>query len=451
MRGGRGQITAFFLIGLAVLLVFIIILLLRSVILARSTPNPGSPGQEYDAALVKGYVESCLDLAADDGFAKLGRQGGLLFQSQGGLSPETGRLSLPVHAVDASGRATAEQVTLAFGLVNDSGFPFHPPFPVSNGTEYTYPFPGVSLANIGMRAQPWAGLQYDGAFGQYSLPPLCNLLGANNGSGSFRCPTLLFALPGQVSAQQSLESFIGVKVKGCIDPAELSSRLGAEVTMGQPNVTVTFTRGETLVSLDLPLRFTAEGGALRLSSFSRRYPARLEQLSWYVLNLIKRASKDPYFRLNDSANYSRVAGYDGFVVTQQNLSPAATLGQRRDLLLVTIADPGSRVGKSVWFFQFLLQARPPVLDRIDNVNLVTASSADVAFAALAPDGDEVIGNIAKYDDASRSWGTPSLPQLILGTDERTWHGTATLAKGMYNASVTSLSSGLSDWQIFRVS
>jgi hypothetical protein len=221
--------------------------------------------------------------------------------------------------------------------------------------------------------------------------------------------------------------------------------------MGQPNVTVTFTRRETLVALDLPLTFTAEGGALKLSSFSRRYPARLEQLFWYALNLLKRASKDPYFRINDAGDYSTIPGYDGFVVTQQNLSPAATLGQRRDLVLVTIADPGSKVGKSVWFFQFLLQARPPVLDRIDEVNLGAAPSADVAIAALAPDGDEVTANMAKYDDVLSSWGTPSPLQLVLAADERTLRGTATLAAGTYNASVTSLSSSLADWQLFTVS
>ena len=440
MRGGRGQVTAFFLIGLAVLLVFIIILLLRSVILARSVPNPETLGQQYDAALVKGYVESCLDLAADDGFARLGRQGGLLFRSQDGLSPESGRLSLQVHAVDASGRATAEQVTLAFGLINDSGFPFHPQFPATTGTEYTYPFPGVSLAEIAVRGQPWAGPQYDGAFGQYSLPPLCDPQGANNDSGSFRCPTPLFALPGQVSTQQSLESFIGANVKGCIDPAELSSRLGAEVTMGQPNVTVTFTRRETLVTLDLPLTFTAESGALKLSSFSRRYPARLEQLSWYALNLLKHASKDPYFRINDSGNYSAIPGYDGFVVTQQNLSPAATLGQRRDLLLVTIVDPGSKVGKSVWFFQFLLQDRAPVLDHLED-----AAAGPVTITALDPDGDALVATITGPDGIL-------VAQLPLSPNpDQTESATLSLTTpGSYNVSVVD-PAGLADRQLFTVS
>jgi len=247
--------------------------------------------------------------------------------------------------------------------------------------------------------------------------------------------------------QASLAAFIASHVRQCIDPAELSTRLGANVTLGQPNVTIEFTHSEALVTLDLPLNFATEGSALRMSSFSRHYQVRPVQLSWFAFNLLKRASKDPYFHINDSADYSSVPGYDGFVVTQQSLSSASVAG-RQDIILISIADPLSKVDKATWFFQFLVQARPPVLDQIQNA----AAKDNVQFAALAPDGD-ALKMIIEYYPLGEEVSRPAIiVPLSLDMDKRTWRGNLSgLIAGTYNASVNSTSSGLADWQVFTVS
>lgn len=454
MRGGRGQITAFFLIGLAVLFVFIIILFLRQAILSRNAVHPMTLGQPYDATRIQGYVESCIDLVANDAFQKLGQQGGLLYASQGGLTSNDDHLSLNVSVLDSNGNPTQQHVRVAIGLINDSGFPFHPPFATEfvpshnlpswdyNGTaENPYPWPDTTLEDLTSVSSPlstWNDFESDGAFGQYALPPLCDPLGPNNGStGALRCPTPLFPVPvSRNSTQASLAVFLAAGVKQCIDPAALSTQLGAAVIIGTPNVTVTFTSSETLVTLNLPLRFTAEEGALKLNTFTRQYPVRVEQLAWFTYNLLKQASKDPHFRINDSADDHTVVGYDDFVVTQQSLSNATVAG-RKDLFLVTIADPLSKVNHATWFFHILVQDRAPILNPLPN-----GLAGLVTVRALDPDGDTLVANI------TNAAGSVAV-QSLLPAANQTMNCTFILLPGTYNISVMD-PAGLSDWQIFTL-
>ncbi len=471
MRGGRGQVTAFVLIGLAILIVLLLVLLLRAAILGTQAAPAVADG--YDAALVEAHVDSCLDLVANDAFKKLGEQGGLLYTTQGGLHdpgyvfPGTATVaSWPVKALVAPGQVGSAAVLVGFGLINDSGFAFRPPFTSdflripSNPPDWSfdpaeeqpYPWPGLGLDQLSFAAikaddthplHLWSDPSDDGPYGQYVLPGACDPAGANNmafTNPNLRCPRQLFSHPyyHRTSVQASLEAFLEAGLGQCLDPDEFARRLGTSVTLAAPNVTVTYTESETLVELDLGLRFADEEGALRLGRFTRRYPVRLYKVMDYAYRLLKRVSKDPAFRLADAADYNSIAGQDGFAVTQRPLEERRT--GRKDLLLVTITDPESRVDRAAWSFSFLVQDRAPILDRLDSADFVfahwdpqthppvPAMTKDIYY--LDPDGDivgvdlEVLDgtDVIEATDLSLPNDGPRLLQIrTLATTPGTYH------------------------------
>ncbi len=381
MRGGfrttRGQLTAFFLIGLFVLFVFIVLLLIRNTLQDRL--QPGLEKGAYDQKLVQGVVEQCLDFSVEQAFATLGRQGGLLFKEQGGVHAHEPGLEQALFILNEYDQQTDEQVTISFGLVNDSGYPFRPKFSNEydvNG-QNPYPFVDVKLDDLNYDniaqpshpENPWSRDVYDGAFGQYALPLLCAARPANE--SLVACPRSLLQAPGLPhgpSVQESLEAYLAASVDSCVPTDELGALLGADVTKGRADVIVAFTESETLVKLTLPLSFTNDQGNVQTGVFTKRYPVRLLPVYRFTRELLKRASKDPFFQLNDSAAYATLGSNDGFLVTMNRVPPAATANNRMDLFLVTVTDPQSKNNKAMWNFQFLVQNRAPVLEYYQTSN-----------------------------------------------------------------------------------
>jgi len=495
MRGGvlrspKGQVTAFVLLGLAILIVLLIVLLLRAALLGTQK-TPGAL-DDYDAALVEAHVDSCLDLVANDAFKKLGEQGGLLYTTQGGLHdpasvfPGTNiNASWPVKALVAPGKVGTNEVRVGFGLIDDSGFAFRPPltsdfllkpnnFPTWNFDplkEQPYPWPGLSLSELNfanIKSNPahplyaWSDASDDGPYGQYVLPGACDPTGANNmafTNANLRCPRHLFGHPyyHRISTQASLETFLEHGLGQCLDPEEFGRRLGTSVELGAPNVTVTYTEAETLVELELPLRFANDAGALRLHTFTRRYPVRVKAVMDYAYHLLKRASKDPAFRIWNASQYNTITGQDGFAVTQRLLEESRT--GRKDLFLVTITDPESRVDHAAWSFSFLLQDRAPILDRLDDSYFVfdpwvQATDTHPPTVArnihyLDPDGDivsvefEILGEtgIIQASDSSSSNNGPHVLQITI----------LTTGTGIHTANITVRDkSEREDWQVVPV-
>ncbi|MBR9692697.1 hypothetical protein GOV07_02065 [Candidatus Woesearchaeota archaeon] len=386
MRGVRAQVTVFILVGLAVLIVFILIFAL-----ARRLNTYSPVTQGYDTQAVTGHIEQCMDLVAKDAFTLLGAQGGRLYTSQGGLHDTT-------LTADITPDGGGIPVTLSFGLMLDSGFPLRPKFAgqyVGVLDEYPYPFPQVDITTIYPTTIPdtpqhiWHRPRFDGVFGQDALPLPCENSGANTRNGTFHCARHLYPLLSQgPSVQDSLESFFTYKLGTCIDEDELAILLGANVQTGDLNVTITFTPSETAVDLLMPLSFSNEGGSFKTGTFTRRYKARTYTLFAFAHALIDRATKNPFFRIEDTGDQASLGENDGFVVTKTEL-PAARADGRDDLSLVTIADPKSQVDNGMWFFSFLVQNREPVLGYVAPITIENGATLQDFVTMVDPDGDEL--------------------------------------------------------------
>lgn len=387
MRGVRGQVTAFVLVGLALLIVLAIIFALKRAV--EDTTQPSDQlGQEYDGQLVQDYVLGCVDLVMNEALGNVARHGGLLYDEENGES-EHGPLEAGVHALLSHGVSSPASINISYGLMNDSRFPMRP----SWRSPPDYPAPSSNLSLLYDVTGPlsvWLPDQYDGPFGQYALPKLCDPNGANNLSQdeNVKCPRMLFERQGSLhgaSIQRNLKGALERGLPLCINEERLSETLGASVTMEAPNATVVFTEHETIVNVELPLHFTSDEGALKKSLFTRRYAVRLLPMYRFVYNLLKRASKDPFFRIDDASSYRNVPGYDRFTVTKHLLSDAQFAGDAGTSVIL-INDPASTLDGDAWYFQFLVENRRPVLDYIPNATL-RPSSPLLYFNATDPDGD----------------------------------------------------------------
>ncbi len=372
MRGERGQVTAFVLIGLVVLIVFIIILLLRN-----SLREPGGDEQfsEYDKAAVKGHVDHCIDLVAEDAFKRVGSSGGLL-KSLTGTSLVTAETD---HLLGKE---------MALGLLLD------PPHYWNHLLAPDYPWPDTPIDDL--RALPPQALHNSGPFGTSVLPDLCNETGPNERNASnpnFQCAVPLL---GQGTVQEALNTFIEERLTNCVDPSTLSNLLGADVTVGDIKAEVLFTRTGTDVDVVLPLTFRHDA-VLKVSSFSRQYQVRMHETWLFARYLLNHAAKDPHFRFDDTSTWDPVwdptlADFQSFTVYQQR-----QIGDVGPVLNVSILDAQSTVKKEPWRLSFVIPNRAPVLDYTPVQSVLQSPPGtplhnlprSASVFAAEPDGDPV--------------------------------------------------------------
>jgi hypothetical protein len=457
MRGGaRGQLAIFVLVGLGLLLIFIILLVIRNSLSKNANDNQPETRQ---VQLARQYVDGCIDSVSEEAFKTLGRQGGLILKSQNGLVPNDNSLMAQTNATDGTWR------NVSYGLINDSGSKLRPLFPhefiaqyaipawtFDPRAEYPYPWPSIPYEEIynppDYLLKDYLIDKADGPFGQYALPPLCDVLGPNHASAAtVSCELYLYNNPTDVrqsvhlSIQQSLAAAITSGLVNCIQEEELGKLLGADMPVREPNVSVIFTMSETLVDVryEPPLSAATPGGALALNGFSRRYPLRLLPIFRYSFQLLKRASKDPSFLLDAPTSYTGIPGYDGYIVSATRLSNSIPVNS----FLVSVLDPASLVDGESFVLQFLVQNRRPVLGIVLPGD---ANNGNLRVCSYDPDGDKA--QVAAYQIATSPIGNFT----FLGGDRPTC-GTITGAPTSGRVNVTAVDfggSGLPDWQVVQL-
>jgi len=397
MRGGRrAQVTLFIFIGLGLLSLLLLLLFLRNSLTPEDDPT--ARAQEYDAKSIESYVLSCMDTATEEALVQLGQQGGILFDYQDGLA---------THKRDIA--ITGKGVTnISFGLMYGTGWPFAVPLPstVADSKESLYPRKGVTLEDLaleniaGSMVNPFhqyanlfnlSNTQYDGLYGEFALPMLCDANGAAYQKG--KCDTLFTKRwVDEPSIEQSLDHRLEKRIGDCIDPEELSAKLGAAVTVGTPEIELGFPASGVAVTLTLPLTFTNDAGTLKKSTFSREYDVRLSQLYTFLFNYLKRASKDANFDMTAPEQYRQIIGYDRFVISRTLLT-AAQAGGRSDVYLIGVQDPVSAVKKDAYFFQFLVEDRRPILSAVQSgkINPETGEPYPYYVAVDSENGDYPTG------------------------------------------------------------
>ncbi len=264
----KGQITVFIIIGLLVVIAFGITLYagskMRQTTQAKETQQQM---QQLGIQPIQEYITTCLTLAASQGLALIGRQGGAIYQSQGGLTPdfkegdnyakytdpELGTLNVPYLIMPPEGNV-------------DTLFYSEPPL---------YPF--ETFPHIPGQTEPL----FTGYYGTSKLPTLYKT-SAQTGEKV------------QGSIQESLEEYIAKQTPQCTDWKTFDEK-GYKITAKTPTASLIFATkqeqfaGEQYIGVELlwPIEITTPTGDKSiLKDFAIKIPVRLATIYYTTKRII---------------------------------------------------------------------------------------------------------------------------------------------------------------------
>jgi hypothetical protein len=409
MRGGRGQVTLFFAVGL-VMLIFLLIIFLA---FPRGNPGDGAATTVDVAnnAVLNQYVSSCLDTVVNSELRKLGGSGALL---------DTSRYPNAIVGNNLAARNVLYGITRNRDC-NATGCAIYP----MAYTAPRYPDDNVDISNATINpasneaVPPPFPSFVDGYFGDVNFPAVCDASGANRPNGPLACKyyyginasgKLLSSPPGTPgpSTEEYLLSQIKTRVQNCADLTVFSRATGSEVVnVSPPTVNITFTPEAVLVLFDYPV--TLQGHAeTTMLPIQRRYDVRYLSIAQFAFDLAREETRNVTFNL--TRDYRNISSYlDGFSVGKsRNIKVTGPFTQAD---LVTIIDARSRIDNQAYTFSFLVEHRAPMLGVLTDIN-----QCDINHAA---DPDErpltIIKDISTGNCTVEVVDNPTIP-----TYERDW-------------------------------
>jgi len=352
----RGQLTLIIIVFLLVMIVVgLILFAARTATTKRGEERVET--QQRTAALLKPvqeYITQCLDLSARGTIELLGRQGGVIYASQGGITPDPSRLGID-YMNDGP-------VQVAYAILPPSGNVGNPPFFFSNPPEYPFPtFPtlydetGVKLADD----------FYEGYYGSNRLPQL--------------------ERPNPASLQEQLETSVLSKVNACFD-WEVFRTQGILVSPDNASLRVVFGNRGTSFLLHYPMNLTSivTGTTARVDSFAVELPVRLKALH-EVANFV--VDEDA---TNITFNPSSL------LLGDVSVSVARDVSENDDLLV--FKDAYSRLGGVPYILQFGRKNRVPAIIFTPDPSASTAKLCETS--TLSADGNFIVGDSSACVDGS---------------------------------------------------
>jgi hypothetical protein len=264
----RGQITIFIIIGILVLAAFSIALYVGGKMKQRvDVRQTQQTTEKLSIQPIQDYITTCLSLATTEGLSLIGKQGGVIYQSQGGITTEP----MPGTFALYTDPDRAEQLKVQYIILPPEGnvkelFFSEPP---------AYPFPGFPYPPG--ETTPL----FKGYYGQNNLPSLYNV---SVETGEYVSNSI----------QENLETFIAKKTVNCVNWKKFDDR-GYDITSGKATASLIFAQkqeqfaGEQYITIQLswPVEVTTSGGdKILLTDFAIKAPVRLATIYYTVKQII---------------------------------------------------------------------------------------------------------------------------------------------------------------------
>jgi len=304
----RAQLTVFIIIGALILVTFGITFYVGS----RMNENIEAKGtqqrlEQIGIQPIQDYITTCLSLATIEGLELIGRQGGAIYQSQGGLTPDY---------LLGEGQTYVKYTDPDLGVL-DVSFLILPPegnvgtLFFSNPPEY--PFPGFPYPPG--ETKPL----FTGYYGISKLPPLYKISSGKQVRGSI---------------QENLETFISKRATECTDWKTFEEK-GYSITEGNAITNLLFAQrqeqfiGEQYITIELlwPIEITTPGGDKTiLKDFATREQVRLATIYYTVKTFIDGDVTDVSYMPNSTAAFlvnKQSYGQDSFIIVKDTQSIVA--------------------------------------------------------------------------------------------------------------------------------
>jgi hypothetical protein len=244
---------------------------------------------------VKDYIQSCLDVTTNTALELLGKQGGVLYRAQGGLTQDVQPSDIGSRHVVYDGlnvsytilRPTQDIGTLFYAQPDKYPYPSFP-----------YVFNGSAIAKT----------YYQGYYGKSLLPPLLK--------------------PGKESIQEQLESYINYNLPRCTDWTAFNATQGLSITAGKPNTTVLIAENRTQIETEQYFTVIARwqvnitdlttGGSTVLDQFALSHPVHLAKFYLFVQGIVLGDINDATFDPRNASTYATPVTVTQAFVNQQD-------------------------------------------------------------------------------------------------------------------------------------
>ncbi|MEM4263363.1 MAG: hypothetical protein QW666_00525 [Candidatus Woesearchaeota archaeon] len=284
----KAQITIFIIIGILILVgTGLMIYLFSSKAIKKGSEQAVMQGlRPATVQAVKDYITNCLDVSASMSLELVGKQGGFLYESQGGLIPDPSSVFKGVTYLDYDNLKLAYDIVPPTGKIGDI-FSAEPP---------DYPWP--------MFPYTTGGIQDYGYFGISKLPPLYR------------------EISGSLSIQDQLEKSIASNLLKCTSWSTFEEQ-GLHIETGAPPIVQMFiAENVTELAVEEYISFVlnwsvmikeyATGAQTELKQFSVSYPVRFGQIYYTIKSIIDAEISNISYEPNTTASYFITINRDVF-------------------------------------------------------------------------------------------------------------------------------------------
>lgn len=371
----KSQITLFIALGIIIIGIFGVMAYLvsdytqtqqeRQIIDSNRQVNQDLP--------LRGAIASCLEDAAYRGLKMAGKQGGVLYQSQGGSQVDRNQLRLVFGG---------ENNSVHYAIINPSDTP-PPPM---------YPYKDVSYSYTLLK-QLFPDSNF---FGRVELPKLCSRLGPNrpeNPNGYITCPVDSYGF-GDTPIQEIIRKYIEQDSLSCLrsvfDRDDLPvDEFIFDFIIGEQDVIISLESSENSTFFD-----SIDGGV------STIIPVRLKRVYQLMSRVLEKDASDVYF--DKGVDYKQLRNCRFGQGTDYCWDEFMQLYVLREVYgfddVVRIEDRSSLIDGSPFVFQAAVANRPPMLDfifdeatginRSVNVHRFVEPGGVLSFDPIGLDPDE---------------------------------------------------------------
>lgn len=366
------QLTLMIIMGVLVLIAAALVIYFGGQAVTRKAGVPEQQRlRQVTVQPVKDYVTNCLDVTTTQAIGLLTKQGGVIYEHQGGTTKDVLPAELGQRFLEYEGLNVSYAITPP---VKDVGVLFF-----KNPPKYPFvTFPYV-FQNNNPQTRKVIQEQYFGYYGTSQLPPL------------FR--------PGQDSIQENIEVFIANNIADCTRWNVFAAQ-GLAISAGKPNATVLIAKNLSQIVteqfLTVKLNWTvnitnlASNATTTINEFSISYPIKLAQLYVFLKNLIDSEVTDIRFDPRKLEKYP--------VVIVENVYEDENGGDD----VVIVQDLSARLGQAPLEFRFARHNRPPALAWINQTGLDDYKFVPTATCNIEAKNIQLAGNLLKirYGDPS---------------------------------------------------
>jgi len=377
----KAQITMFVILGL-ILLILVVMFFGFINQLKQKPTSVKKIIDELETGRLKDHVTNCMATVAVEGLEKLGANGGVIYDFEGGnIALQDKFLGTDYLNYTYLGQT----YFVAYGLRKNTNCS------LIDHSILGYPFPGASIDELSILYDDNCGTitsqsDYDGFFGQIVMNKLCIFA---RQVGQYSCEPFANGVVMGLTIQKQLEDYVTEKLPLCIDFDEFTQRLDANVTVDlAPIVETNPHDAEILLTVKYPITisFDNKEPITQIISYQTTLNVRLARVYNFLHNALLQEAK--YMRANIATDYtvSDVYYRQGIELTRIRAPCIDCQAPYKYDDIIEVVDRNSSVNGKPFVFRVAIENRRPVLEPIPDQEMTSVNDIlQVPLRAQDPD------------------------------------------------------------------